>query len=73
MFCEHNFVEKGNNIYCTKCGKNKLLQCDHKWEVYEKIEKVQTRTEEVKGILVILKCSKCGDFKNHKAGLKDFY
>lgn len=65
MCVKHNFIEGDHCVFCTKCG---LIRCNHKWEVSESYKATFFNT--TKGIYKILKCSKCGDMKNHKL---DYY
>jgi len=60
LFCKHKFVEKGNSIYCKKCGKTKHLTCDHKWTIHSSQNISAFGNEQVQQILV---CEKCGKFQ----------
>jgi hypothetical protein len=32
IFCKHNFIKDGELIFCTKCGKQKKIECKNKYE-----------------------------------------
>ena len=74
--CKHKFgeVQKDGYQYCNNCGraikplKQKELSCIHKnWEIYDKLEIID-KSENIKGIVIILKCKNCGDLKRFKYG-----
>ena len=63
MFCKHNFVESSNKsgcIFCTMCGKIKLIPCNHTFEVVNQREIIRTSSDIIKGIFFTSRCSKCG-------------
>jgi len=49
---------EGVHQYCTKCGIARILPCNHEWEVYN--QATITAFGASKGILYVLRCTKCG-------------
>lgn len=38
MFCNHEFKQGTNVLFCIKCGKVKQIECQHKWKVHSQQE-----------------------------------
>tara|TARA_Y100000310_G_scaffold262389_1_gene272031 strand:+ start:1180 stop:1404 length:225 start_codon:yes stop_codon:yes gene_type:complete len=66
---KHKFIDgiqTDGYQYCSDCGKAVVPDCIHKWEeecrmahyYYDGIDRMD-------GQIIVLKCEKCGDFKNH--------
>ena len=60
--CEHEFVEKGNNLYCKKCGKYIRMICDNKWKIHVEKE-VTLKMTGVHHSMQTLICERCGKIK----------
>ena len=64
-FHKHNFVEsKDSNrvIYCTICGKTKVLPCDHKFGRLLRTEWAYCEFSGDYYIKYIKECKRCGEF-----------
>ena len=62
MFHKHNYVESSTDnkiIYCTICGKTKILPCNHNFEVITSFTTTDWYTKNVKRIEYVKRCSKC--------------
>lgn len=68
MFCNHKYgkVEDGYQ-YCEKCGKARLVKCNHKWEEVE----VYTKTYYGKSVgeIYVLRCEHCGEMEQKTFGI----
>lgn len=68
MICFHNYKPFENHIFCTRCGKIIVKQCDHKWVRFDTIEITDwfpSYDGKRKARTYVLQCSECGDMKNH--------
>lgn len=61
FFHTHYFKAEGINLYCH-CGQVKKMYCGHQW-VQHSLQRVTTYNGKVQD-QEIVKCSKCGEFKN---------
>lgn len=66
MFCNHKWgkIENGYQ-YCEKCGKARLVKCNHLWEPFREIKVYN----DLGGIYhkYIFKCKNCGKIKKVKS------
>ncbi len=63
---KHKFIDEiqpDGYQYCNDCGKAVVPDCIHKWEEEYKTEPCYH--DGIFAHIVVLKCEKCGDFKNH--------
>lgn len=72
--CNHKWlpVDFMGYQHCSKCGIAEVVgkPCNHKWEVYEYSD-LNSRGRLI-GRAYILKCSNCGELKNHFVSNLDF-
>jgi hypothetical protein len=65
LFCKHNFVKDGDLIFCTKCGKQKKIECNHKWETLTQYEATYiSGAGRDKSIILKQQCVKCGNIRS---------
>ena len=48
--------------------RNLFSRCNHEWEVHQQINHRDGGEQDkpIVGIIYVLRCTKCGDMKNHK-------
>jgi transcription elongation factor Elf1 len=68
MFClpfTHKYGKVENRYqYCEKCGKARLVKCNHKWD---HVENVQFDLDVLSTkVIRVLRCENCGEMKNFK-------
>lgn len=68
FFCSHKWgkVNDKGYQYCTKCNKANyvgLPECQHKWDIHNTFN--LTVLGSIKAVKYVLRCSICGDMKNH--------
>lgn len=72
--CNHKWlpVDFMGYQHCSKCGIAEAVgkPCNHKWEVYESANVTIFGTPS--GKVYVLKCSNCGELKNHMISNQDF-
>ncbi len=71
--CNHNYeIYYNDNVlyqHCTKCGDVITAPCAHKWEEVERFEVkgwMPNYNGETLTRVYSLRCSKCGDMRNHR-------
>ena len=67
--CKHEFKEtdNGESIYCTKCGKIKLIPiqpCQHNFVQVQTLTSANNITHCVNRYIYISRCTKCGIYTN---------
>lgn len=69
LFCKHNYVKQDDLIFCTKCGKQKKVECNHIWETIKQYEATTYRIGKVQDKNIVLKqtCKHCGNIRSIEA------